>query len=263
MNTFNRTLTLLAAAALFGLAGCGPTSSGSTGNSAPPPAPAGNTPAPSAEAPLTGKVPIVIETSMGTIEAELDADKAPISVTNFVHYIKKGHYEGTLFHRVKPDFMIQGGGFDEQLKEKPTDPPIKNECDNGLKNERGALAMARTSDPNSATSQFYINVVDNPSLDYPNADGSGYAAFGKVTSGMEIVDKIKAVATTSKQLTQLVQGQEIKVPADDVPVENVVIKSIKLADASKPAGEAAAPAAAGNTPEGKGNAPADDRKGSK
>jgi cyclophilin family peptidyl-prolyl cis-trans isomerase len=263
MNTLNRTLTLLATAALFGLAGCGPDSSSSS-SSAPPPAPAANTPAPSADTPVIGKVPIVIETSMGTIEAELDADKAPISVTNFVHYIKKGHYDGTVFHRIIPTFMIQGGGFDEQLKEKSTDAPIKNESQNGLHNERGTLAMARTSDPDSATSQFFINVVDNTAkLDYPNPDGVGYAVFGKVTKGMDIVDKIKDVATTSKELTQNAGGQEIKAPAEDVPVENVVIKSIKLADASKPAGDEAAPSSGGNTPDSKGNSPADEKKGTK
>jgi peptidyl-prolyl cis-trans isomerase A (cyclophilin A) len=159
-----------------------------------------------------GKVPIVIETSMGKIEAELDGEKAPITVKNFVSYIKKKHYDGTIFHRVIPGFMIQGGGMTPDMEEKPTDAPIKNEHSNGLKNLRGTLSMARTSDPDSATSQFFLSVNDNASLD----QGDGYAVFGKVTKGMDVADKIVAVPTTSK-------GRH-----DDVPVEPVLIKSIKI-----------------------------------
>jgi cyclophilin family peptidyl-prolyl cis-trans isomerase len=253
MKTFSRTLPFLAAAALLGLAGCSPQES--TSNT-----PAGN--APSTETPtreteagpkLTGKVPVVIETSMGTIELELDADKAPISVNNFANYERKGFYDGTIFHRIIPTFMIQGGGFTEDLKEKPTEPPIENEAQNGLHNERGTVAMARTSEPNSATSQFFINVVDNTAkLDYPNPDGVGYAVFGKVTKGMEVVDKIKDVPTTTKELTQLHEGREISVPAEDVPTDPVIIKSVKVLAA--PAGSGGAEGA-GNSPAA-GNAPA-------
>jgi peptidyl-prolyl cis-trans isomerase A (cyclophilin A) len=150
---------------------------------------------------------VVLETSLGTIELELDAVKAPISVENFLAYVDAGHYDGTLFHRVIPGFMIQGGGFDTSMKQKATRAPIKNEADNGLTNQRGTVAMARTSDVNSATSQFFINVVDNGFLNHSGRD-FGYAVVGKVTSGMDVADKIAAV----------------KRGAQDVPVEPVVIK---------------------------------------
>ncbi len=148
-----------------------------------------------------------LETSLGTIELELDAEKAPISVENFLAYVDAGHYDGTLFHRVIPGFMIQGGGFDASMKQKATRAPIKNEADNGLTNARGTVAMARTSDVNSATSQFFINVVDNGFLNHGGRD-FGYAVFAKVTSGMDVADKIAAV----------------KRGAQDAPVEPVVIK---------------------------------------
>jgi peptidyl-prolyl cis-trans isomerase B (cyclophilin B) len=155
---------------------------------------------------------VVMETSMGDIKIELFQDKAPITVGNFLKYADDKHYDGTLFHRVIDKFMIQGGGYDEQMKLKPTRPGIKNESDNGLSNVRGTLAMARTSDPDSATSQFFINVVDNARLDKANFDDKvGYCVFGKVIDGMDVVDKIKAVKTGKK----------------DVPVDSVVIKSVK------------------------------------
>ena len=140
---------------------------------------------------------ITIKTSQGEIQAELYADKAPESVKNFLQYAKDGHYNGTIFHRVIPNFMIQGGGFTRDMVQKPTRAQIRNEAANGLKNERGTLAMARTSDIHSATSQFFINVVDNGFLDYRNnsAQGYGYCVFGKVTQGMDVVDKIRAVPT--------------------------------------------------------------------
>jgi len=150
---------------------------------------------------------VVLETSLGTIELELDAEKAPISVENFLAYVDAGHYDGTLFHRVIPGFMIQGGGFDTSMKQKPTRGPIKNEADNGLTNQRGTVAMARTSDVDSATSQFFINVVDNGFLNHSGRD-FGYAVVGKVTSGMDVADKIAAV----------------KRGAQDAPIEPVVIK---------------------------------------
>jgi len=135
-----------------------------------------------------------LATSQGDIVVELDKEKAPKTVDNFLQYVKAGHYDGTVFHRVIETFMIQGGGMKADMSEKPTRPPIPLESRNGLSNVRGAVAMARTSDPNSATSQFFINVKDNQRLDQANApDGNGYAVFGKVVSGMEVVDKIKAV----------------------------------------------------------------------
>ena len=170
-------------------------------------------------------VKVVMETSMGTIELELYPKKAPASVANFVNYVKKGQYDGTVFHRVSPGFMIQGGGFTAELKEKETGKPIKNESDNGLSNERGTIAMARTQDPDSATAQFFISVADNRSnLDYPNALGSGYAVFGKVTKGMDVADKIVSVQTTQKELSTPHGTQ----PAENVPVDTVLLKSVKV-----------------------------------
>ncbi len=142
---------------------------------------------------------VKLATSAGDIVIELDAAKAPKSVENFIGYVKSGHYNGTIFHRVIPSFMIQGGGMTADMKEKPTRAPIPLESRNGLSNVRGTVAMARTSDPNSATSQFFINVQDNDRLDAANAnDGNGYAVFGKVVSGMDVVDKIRDVPTGSK-----------------------------------------------------------------
>ena len=143
-------------------------------------------------------VKVLMETNYGNIELELYPDKAPQTVKNFVSYAKDGHYDGLIFHRVIKDFMIQGGGFDENMKEKPTKAPIPNEAYNGLKNERGTIAMARTMDPNSATSQFFINLVDNTFLNFRSStmDGYGYAVFGKVTNGMEVVDEIGSIPTS-------------------------------------------------------------------
>ncbi len=166
------------------------------------------------EKPTTVKV--TIETSKGNIELELDAEKAPVSTENFVNYVKKGHYEGTIFHRVIPGFMIQGGGFDAEMNQKATDAPIKNESKNGLKNARGTIAMARTNVPDSATSQFFINVKDNGNLDYPSFDGFGYAVFGKVTEGLDIVDAIVSAPTTNHG------------PHQNVPQEPIIIKSAKI-----------------------------------
>ena len=130
---------------------------------------------------------VVMDTNMGSIEIELDEAKAPVTVKNFLAYVDAKFYNGTIFHRVINNFMIQGGGFDEKMKEKTTKAPIKNEAANGLRNDTGTIAMARTADPNSATAQFFINVNDNSSLNYPSPDGHGYAVFGKVTSGMHVV----------------------------------------------------------------------------
>ena len=157
---------------------------------------------------------VTIETSMGTITAELDAEKAPVTVANFLAYVDDGHYTDTIFHRVIPNFMIQGGGFTENMTQKKTKPPIKLESRNGLKNNRGTLAMARTPDPNSATSQFFINHKDNANLDFPSFDGHGYAVFGRVTDGMDVVDAIAKVKTGNR-------GGH-----GDVPQETVLIKKI-------------------------------------
>ena len=161
------------------------------------------------------KTPIVVvETNYGTIKVELYPEKAPKTVENFLKYVDDKFYDGTIFHRVISNFMIQGGGFEPGMKEKQTRPPIKNEASNGLSNKRGTLAMARTNQPDSATAQFYINVKDNLFLDQARArDGVGYCVFGKVIAGMDVVDKIK----------------EVKTGRGDVPVEDVIIKSVRRA----------------------------------
>jgi peptidyl-prolyl cis-trans isomerase A (cyclophilin A) len=165
----------------------------------------------------TGDPVVVMKTSMGEIQIKLYQDKAPVSVANFLAYVNKRFYDGTIFHRIIPTFMVQGGGFTADMTKKPTAAPIKIESQNGLKNTRGTVAMARTADPNSATAQFFINVVDNAGLDYPKPDGHGYAVFGEVIAGMDVVDKIKAVPTT------------VKAGMRDVPVDAVTIESVRLA----------------------------------
>jgi len=142
---------------------------------------------------------VLIKTSMGEIKLELDADKAPLSVENFLRYVDEGFYDGTIFHRVINGFMIQGGGFEADMQRKRPHAPIKNEAKNGLKNKRGTIAMARTNEPHSATAQFFINHVDNDNLDYPSFDGWGYAVFGRVTGSMEVVDKIADAYTTTRR----------------------------------------------------------------
>jgi peptidyl-prolyl cis-trans isomerase B (cyclophilin B) len=161
---------------------------------------------------------VKLQTNQGTITIELDAAKAPITVKNFLSYVESGHYANTVFHRVIDGFMIQGGGFEPGMKQKSTQAPIRNEADNGLKNARYTIAMARTSDPHSASSQFFINVGDNDLLNHtaPTAQGWGYCVFGRVVEGMEVVDKIKGVATGRKGFH------------DDVPVQDVVIQSADL-----------------------------------
>lgn len=157
-----------------------------------------------------GNPVVVLETSLGSIEIELDAEKAPLSTANFLAYVDAGHYDGTVFHRVIPDFMIQGGGFDESLAQKSTKAPIKNEADNGLKNLRGTIAMARTQVVDSATSQFFINLKDNEFLNHGGRD-FGYAVFGKVTGGMDVVDKIAAVPTGNRGGHQNVPLEPVKI----------------------------------------------------
>jgi cyclophilin family peptidyl-prolyl cis-trans isomerase len=161
-----------------------------------------------------------LQTSKGKIVVELDAQKAPKSTANFLQYAKDGFYTGTVFHRVIPGFMIQGGGFDQKMAQKPPRAPIENEAKNGLKNQRGTLAMARTMDPHSATAQFFINHRDNPPLDYPSRDGWGYAVFGKVIEGMDVVDQIAKVPTGNA-------GMHSDVPRTPIVIENVKIISEK------------------------------------
>ncbi len=161
---------------------------------------------------------VEMDTTAGNIVIELNEEKAPITVENFKNYVDDGFYDGLIFHRVIDGFMVQGGGFDEQMNQKGTKAPIKIESNNGLKNERGSIAMARTMDPNSATSQFFINTQNNTFLDYPGQDGNGYTVFGKVVSGMEVVDKIEKVKTGNKGMH------------GDVPVEPIVIESMKFVD---------------------------------
>ncbi len=178
--------------------------------------PASGDPAGAAAQPETKETTAVIvrlETSKGNIDIELNPEKAPISVANFLEYVDKGHYDGTIFHRVIPNFMIQGGGFDDKMNQKPTGQGIKNEWRNGLKNTRGTIAMARLGgNADSATAQFFINVVNNSGLDNPQPDGAAYAVFGKVIEGMDVVDAIKVVPTATKGHHR------------DVPVETVLIK---------------------------------------
>ena len=174
---------------------------------------------PAQQAAVNNNPKVVIHTSMGDIGLELYADKAPVSVENFIRYANSGFYDGTVFHRVISHFMIQGGGLTPDLKDKPTSEPIVNEAINGLSNKRGTVAMARTGDPHSATSQFFINVQDNGNLDYTDQNSSsgwGYAVFGKVTSGMEVVDNIRFVETRTVP------------PYSDVPVEPVLINSVDV-----------------------------------
>jgi cyclophilin family peptidyl-prolyl cis-trans isomerase len=181
----------------------------------PPPAPSGPT--------------VLLTTTLGNIKIVLDKEKAPISTDNFLKYVRAKHYDGTIFHRVIPGFMIQGGGMTQDMVDKPGAlPPIHNEAKNGLRNSRGTVAMARTGDPNSATDQFFINVKDNHSLDFGIA-GAGYAVFGQVVEGMDVVDKILAVQTTSKGQYQ------------NVPIAPVVIKTAREVPASAPAAAAPKP----------------------
>jgi peptidyl-prolyl cis-trans isomerase B (cyclophilin B) len=162
---------------------------------------------------------VVLHTTHGDITLELDTAKAPVTAENFANYVKSGHYDGTIFHRVIAHFMIQGGGFTADMQQKPTGAPIKNEADNGLKNDRGTIAMARTNDPHSASAQFFINTVDNDFLNFkaPSGQGWGYAVFGKVVAGMDVVDKIRAVKTGRAGMHS------------DVPVEPVLITKAELA----------------------------------
>jgi peptidyl-prolyl cis-trans isomerase A (cyclophilin A) len=193
--------------------------------------------APPAATPPPRPVPsgpvVVLETSMGTIRIVLNREQAPLSVDNFLKYVRAHHYDGTIFHRVIPGFMAQGGGFTPDLKEKAMRPPVKNEARNGLRNSRGTVAMARTTDPNSATSEFFINVRDNHRLDF-GIGGAGYAVFGEVIEGMDVVDKMVAVSTTTR-------GE-----LHDVPITPILIKTARegapIAAAPEPPRPASLPA---------------------
>jgi peptidyl-prolyl cis-trans isomerase B (cyclophilin B) len=159
---------------------------------------------------------VILTTNQGKIKLELDAEKAPKTVENFLAYVRAGHYDGTIFHRVIDGFMVQGGGFEPGMKQKPTNDPIENEANNGLKNEPYTIAMARTSAPHSASAQFFINVNNNSFLNYPGQDGWGYCVFGKVVEGTDVVDKIKSVKTTRTGMFA------------DVPVDNIVIEKAEI-----------------------------------
>ena len=166
------------------------------------------------------KVMVEMHTSKGLITLELDAEKAPVTVANFIEYVNSGHFDGTIFHRVIPGFVIQGGGLESGMKEKPTQAPIENEADNGLKNVTGSICMARTNDPHSATSQFFINLKDYQFLDHTekSPQGWGYAVFGQVTGGMDVVEAIAAVQTGNAGFHQ------------DVPVEDIVVEKVTITD---------------------------------
>ncbi len=163
---------------------------------------------------------VILHTSFGDIKLELDAGKAPKTVANFINYVKKGHYDGTIFHRVIDGFMIQGGGYAPGMDEKSTDAPIENEADNGLKNSAGTVAMARTMDPHSASAQFFINVADNDFLNHTakTQQGWGYAVFGKVVEGMDVVEKLKSIRTGNFGYHQ------------DVPTEDILIESAEVVE---------------------------------
>lgn len=161
---------------------------------------------------------ITLKTNLGDIFIELDEENAPKTCDNFKQYVKDGHFDGTIFHRVIDNFMVQGGGFLEDMTQKATREPIENEAKNGLSNETGTIAMARTMDPHSASAQFFINVADNKFLDYPGQDGWGYCVFGKVTEGMDVITKMKGVETTTKAGHQ------------DVPAEAIVIEKAEISE---------------------------------
>jgi cyclophilin family peptidyl-prolyl cis-trans isomerase len=205
---------------------------------APAPAPAPTpTPKPVPTGPFVALDVTQGRQALGTLVIALNREKAPISVDNFLLYVKAGHYDGTVFHRVMPNFMIQGGGYTPELEERPTRPAIKNEARNGLRNSRGTVSMARTSDPNSATSQFFINVRDNHRLDF-GIGGAGYAVFGEVVEGMDVADRIAATPTTTR-------GQHGNAPQTSVVIRRA--RELKTwapkpaAEAAKPAGEAPKP----------------------
>jgi peptidyl-prolyl cis-trans isomerase A (cyclophilin A) len=221
-------MSLLALALVLTQAATPPATAPPAGPPAPPAAQPAAQPAPATQPAATG--PFVAfevaqgRTVFGTITIALDAERSPLSVANFLKYVRSGHYEGTVFHRVMPGFMIQGGGFTPELEEKPTQGPIRNEAKNGLRNSRATVAMARTSNPDSADAQFFINLRDNHRLDY-GIDGAGYAVFGRVVEGMDVVDRIAAVPTASRG------------PHENVPQMAVVIRKMRETKAPEPKAE--------------------------
>ena len=223
MKRFPALPLLLAALGLAAFLAPAPAQTPETPPAAAPeaPAPDASQPAPPAQPPTQEQPMVILKTTLGDITIKLFPDKAPITVANFLAYVDSGHYNGTIFHRVIDGFMIQGGGFNRYMLQKPTQAPIKNEAANGLQNKRGTIAMARTSVVDSATSQFFINVVDNAFLDYrsPDPRGFGYCVFGEVVSGMDVVDQIKAVRTG------------VKNGMADVPLQTVEILSAERAPA--------------------------------
>ncbi|MFT4171806.1 MAG: peptidylprolyl isomerase [Rhodocyclaceae bacterium] len=172
--------------------------------------------APAVQADAAAAPRVKFETTLGAFTVEVYPDRAPKTVANFLQYVQDKHYDGTLFHRVVPGFVVQGGGYTRDMVQKPTRAPVVNEAKNGLTNKRGTLAMARLPDPNSATSQFFVNTADNRTLNFPSPDGYGYAVFGKVTDGMDVVDKIEAAPTTNA-------GGMQGVPATPVVIERAYV----------------------------------------
>jgi peptidyl-prolyl cis-trans isomerase A (cyclophilin A) len=183
----------------------------------------------------SGNPIVIMKTSLGSFKIELFQDTAPVSTKNFLQYVDEKYYDNTVFHRVIRRFMIQGGGFTaaDPIKQKKTHEPIVNESKNGVKNDRGTLAMARTSDPNSATSQFFINTVNNASLNPGASDPNGYAVFGRVIEGMDVVDKIEAVPTANAPAVAVAGGKEIPTTFQNVPVTKVVVLSVVRAEKGK------------------------------
>ena len=202
---------------------------------APAPQPPASTPKPAPSGPFVELELTQGRATLGTIVIALNREKAPLSVENFLQYVREGHYDGTVFHRVMPDFMIQGGGYTTELVEKPTRPPIPNEARNGLRNARGSVAMARLNDPNSATSQFFINVRDNHRLDF-GISGAGYAVFGEVVQGLELADKVSLTPTTTRG------------PHQNAPQTWVVIRHARLLEGWTPPAPTPTPEAVATPP---------------
>ena len=240
-NRSNMSRFAAAAAVATSVLLAGPATAQDAKPSAPPPAGAPIVPA---TAEMTY---VVLKTSRGDIVLELNTAKAPISVANFVDYVKSGHYGGTVFHRVIPGFMIQGGGFTAAGEQKKTNTGIQNEWENGLKNMRGTIAMARTNDPNSATAQFFINHKDNPALDMPR-DGAGYAVFGQVVAGMDIVDAIAAEETTVKRRMPNWPVADVTITKAEVLTKDDAMKAADAEKAKKATPTAPATPAAPTTP---------------
>ena len=216
LDSFFITLFLCCGVIVLGTAGCSKAPTKKTGENQLATTQTRENPTMADEFQSTPPVRVTLKTNQGVIVIELDAVKSPVTVENFLSYVNEGFYDGTIFHRVIPNFMVQGGGMDEQMQNKPTHPPIVNEAANGLKNDRGTLAMARTSNPDSASSQFFINVKNNAFLNYAGPSNPGYAVFGRVIEGMDVADTIATVKATTVGHHQ------------NVPVEPVIIESVRV-----------------------------------